>query len=107
MFRQLKSQPTSSLWNDLQNERCLTPNYVLLELQRRGEPMEQALNPVLSMLTSNDRPRRLRGYAAFLSGFPALARQMREYNPDATEAERHEVVNDFRSSLSRGGGTVT
>lgn len=100
MFRRLKAQSTQQLWSDLQGDACLTPNYVLFELQRRGEPMEQGLEVVLSMLTSEDRPRRLLGFAAFLTGFPEFGAQMCEYNPDATDEKRREAVNDFRNGCT-------
>lgn len=105
-FRLLRKESTPQLWSDLKDESYLMPNYVLLELKRRGEPMAEALNLVLSMLTSDDRPRRLRGFAAFLSGFPELAGRMNRYNPDAPDAERREAVNNFKSSLSKGTGPV-
>lgn len=107
IFRQLAKEATPQLWSDLKDEAYLMPNYVLLELKRRGEPMAEALNLVLSMLMSDDRPRRLRGFAAFLSGFPELARRMDGYSPDAPDAERREAVNDLKSSLSGGTGPAT
>ncbi|MGI4788625.1 MAG: hypothetical protein ACRYFS_07220 [Janthinobacterium lividum] len=99
IFRRLRSQSTAQLWSDLYDEACLEPNHILLELRRRGEPMADGLDVVLSMMVSNDRPQRLRGLAGFLSAFPDLAGHMEKYRPDALDSERHTAVNELKVAM--------
>jgi hypothetical protein len=55
------------------------PNFVLLELQGRGEDIEQHLPIVLNLLRSEDVADRSRGLAALRSAFPALADRLTDY----------------------------
>ena len=100
IFRQFRKRTAAQLWSDLQDDNHLMPNMVLRELNRRGEPVSKGLDLVLVMLESEDRPERLRGFAAFLSTFPDLVEKLPGYRPDMTDSERREAVNDLRSSLA-------
>jgi hypothetical protein len=55
------------------------PNFVLLELQGRGEDIEQHLPVVLNLLRSEDVTDRSRGLAALRTAFPALADRIPDY----------------------------
>jgi hypothetical protein len=77
--RELEGQSTSELKTALRDERCLTPNLVLLELRRRSEVSPEDLRAVIAMLTSERR--RPYGWAALTSAFPELAAKVPGYDP--------------------------
>jgi len=79
LARGLRSKSTSELKSDLRSESCVTPNCVLLELQRRGENIRPELPVVLDMLISENVGRRGLGWAALTSAFPDLAKQIQDY----------------------------
>lgn len=69
------------------------PNLILLELKARGEDVGKHLSFVFSLLTHDDLHCRAKGYAALLSAFPELAKNLRGYNPsDSAEACRQAVA---------------
>jgi hypothetical protein len=79
--RRFEKMTTSQLRAHLHDDECSTPNLVLLELRRRGEPIEDELPFLHTLLTSEDVQQRTRGWAALRSAFPELAEQMPGYNP--------------------------
>ncbi len=69
-----------------------SPNYVLLELQLRGEDIQKHLPRVLEMLCSDSIIERQLGYAALLSVFPEMDRKLGWYNPSASVEKCREKV---------------
>ncbi len=100
--RGLRREATGELWASLHDEKCLTPNCVLGELCRRGEPMEEGLRLVLGMMLSEDRPRRLHGWAAFISVFRCWSDRIADYSPDAPADTRREALSDLQNDLDAG-----
>jgi hypothetical protein len=79
LARDLGRKTTTQLRASLHSSGCLTPNAVLLELQRRGEDIRCELPIVLDLLVSDDIVLRSRGWAALTSAFPQLAERVRDY----------------------------
>lgn len=79
LARDLGGKSTAELRTSLHSPGCLTPNCILLELQRRGEDIRCELPVVLDLLVSDDVGRRGHGWAALTSAFPELAEQVRDY----------------------------
>jgi hypothetical protein len=74
----------------------MCPNFVLLELQARGEAIEQHLPFILRMMEAPDVVYRQRGLAAIHSAFPDLAKQLDDYRIYGSAEARHEVVERLR-----------
>ena len=72
------------------------PNFVLLELQARGEEIEQHLPFILSMLEAPDLVYRQRGLAALHSAFPELAKQLNDYPIYGSAEARCQAVEKLR-----------
>jgi hypothetical protein len=80
LVRRLELMRSDELRTYLRDPDCLTPNCVLLELQRRGEDIAEELPVILEMLVSKDIVRRFYGWAALKSAFPEVARKFRDYH---------------------------
>lgn len=78
----LSPKSTDELHAMLRDEDCFIPNFVLLELARRGEDIQQELPVVLEMLESDHPSRRGFGWAALTSAFPELAKKISNYRPN-------------------------
>jgi hypothetical protein len=74
----------------------LTPNFLLLELKRRGEDIDKDIIPILAMLESEVPFRRTLGWAALLSAFPYLVKLLGGYKPTHSVSECHEKVASLR-----------
>jgi hypothetical protein len=97
--RKWTSFSTSELRSQLAT--TLTPNFLLLELRRRGEDIDQDVYPILVMLESEAPFRRVLGFAALLSAFPYLAKLLGGYNPAHSVSECHEKVADLRHFIEK------
>lgn len=100
--RDLGRRTTRELWASLHDEGCPIPNGTLGELCRRGEPMEEGLRLVLGLMWSEDRDRRLRGLAAFMSVFRFWADRIADYSPDAPAEARRQALSDLQRALDAG-----
>jgi hypothetical protein len=87
MSRRFDSMTDEELVAELHNPECLTPNVLLLELNRRGSDIQRELPFVQSLLTSDEMHRRTSGWAALTSAYPELVGRIPGYNPTATAAE--------------------
>jgi len=97
--REWASLSTSELRSQLTT--TLTPNYLLLELKRRGEDIERDIIPILAMLESEAPIRRTLGWAALLSAFPYLVNLLGGYNPTHSVSECHEKVANLRRFVEK------
>jgi hypothetical protein len=77
----------------------MCPNFVLLELQARGEKIQQHLPFVLDLMEASDIALRQRGLAALHSAFPELAKQLGAYRLHASADARHEAVARMRTPI--------
>jgi hypothetical protein len=77
--RALAAKTTAELKADLHSPDCLIPNFVLLELRRRGQDIRRELPLILDLLVSENVGRRSHGWAALTSAFPELAEQIGDY----------------------------
>jgi hypothetical protein len=84
MKRDFRGVPTDRLRAMLRDPGFLAPNVLLLELGSRGEDIEREMPVVLDMLTAPSRERRVRGWHALESAFPARARIVGDYRIDDT-----------------------
>ena len=84
LLRKLQAMTNEELRRHMRDNDCLTPNIVLLELDRRGEDIVEELPFVCSLLTSDDRSRRTFGWAALTSAFPDYVQKIPGYNPTAS-----------------------
>ena len=75
------------LVDELHDPACLTPNILLLELNRRGYDIHRELPFVQSFLASDQMHRRTAGWAALTSALPQLAGRISGYNPTAPVAD--------------------
>lgn len=90
--REILKKSTDELRAELHDGKCLTPNLLLLELNRRGEDIRGELPLVLEMLTSEDTTRRGPGWAALTSAFPELSRRVKNYRVnDSVEVCRQKI----------------
>ena len=85
--RQFGRMTDEQLVDELHDPGCLTPNLLLLELNRRGYDIQRELPFVQSLLASDEVHRRAAGWAALTSVFPELVDQIPDYCPTATTAE--------------------
>ena len=102
IFRDLRRKSTEELWASLHDGTCQLPNCFLLELRWRGEDMGKGLRLTLAMLVSENRDRRLRGWAALMSVFPDVADRIDDYRPDAPADVRRAVVGRLEESAAAG-----
>jgi len=114
LMRDLSAKSSEELLAYLHSPGCLTPNYILLILQERGEDVQQELPAVLEMLESADFSQRSRGWAALASAFPELAARLSDYSVSDSMAEcqrkslalRREVAGGLeRVGITGGAGT--
>ncbi|GEM_PF-2389652 len=111
--RKLVRMTAEELRSYLHSEDCLTPNLVLLELNRRGEDIMSELPFLYSRLTSDNSSHRAHALAAMNTVFPELADRIPEYSPfAATEdcrnyAEPIKVAMDVGTSTSVAGTAET
>jgi len=92
MAREIVKKSNDELRAELHDSKCLTPNLLLLELDRRGEDIRRELPLVLEMLTAEDTSRRGPGWAALTSAFPELARRVKNYCVnDSVEVCRQKI----------------
>ncbi|MEZ6040619.1 MAG: glycine zipper domain-containing protein [Planctomycetaceae bacterium] len=87
MSRRFDRMTDEQLEGELHDPACLTPNILLLELNRRGFDIRRELPFVQSLLASDEMHRRTAGWAALNSAFPELVGRIPSYNPTATTAE--------------------
>ncbi len=81
------------------------PNFVLLELNRRGEVTSSDLSIIFDMLESDDVERRRCGVAAMTSAFPEIADKAPDYRLDDTTdgcKMKVKVLRDFAEAPRRG-----
>lgn len=84
----LRHVPSLELRKRLHEDNSL-PNFILVELKRRGEDVLVELPFVWKMLTSENALKRTEGWAAFISAYPELLEKVPRYNPtDSTEVCR-------------------
>lgn len=69
-----------------------TPNLILMELKARGEDVGKHLPFVFSLLDHDDLHCRSKGYAALLSAFPEIAKNLKDYNPTHSVEACHLAV---------------
>jgi hypothetical protein len=74
----------------------MCPNFVLLELQARGEDIEQHLPFILAMMEAPDVAYRQRGLAALYSAFPDLAKELHDYRLRGSAEARHDALEKLR-----------
>jgi hypothetical protein len=77
------------------------PNYLLLELQARGEDLNKHTELILSMLEADPPWQRAFGYGALLSAYPNLARSLKRYRPSAPVEDCREKVRELRKQTRR------
>jgi hypothetical protein len=82
---------------------CLTPNVLLLELNRRGSDIQRELPFVQSLLASDEMHRRTAGWAALNSAFPDLVDRIPAYNPTATTAECKAECKPLLNATGQSG----
>jgi hypothetical protein len=87
MKRDFSGLGTEQLRTLLRDPGCLAPNMLLLELGARGEDLEREMPVVLDMLTDPSPERRIRGWHALESAFPAKARTINDYRIGDTPDE--------------------
>ena len=73
------------------------PNFILLELQRRGEDISSELPMVLDLLESEESARRCFGVAAITSAFPDIAKNISAYNSYGTTDECRKSIKLLRN----------
>ena len=98
---QRKWAPLSTSELRSQLATTLTPNFLLLELRRRGESIDQDVYPILAMLESEATFRRVLGFAALRSAFPYLTNLLGGYNPARSVSECHEKVAELRHFIEK------
>ncbi len=79
--RKLSGRSTGQLLTELREHRTFTPNFLLHELASRGHDISAELPVMFDLLASEHFHCRTRGWAAVLSAFPGVARQMQSYSP--------------------------
>jgi hypothetical protein len=87
MSRRFLRMTNEQLVAELRSSACVTPNIVLLELNRRGYDIQHELPFVLSLLASDEMHRRAAGWAALTSAFPEIVDRISDYNPTASTAD--------------------
>lgn len=92
MKRDFRGIRTEQLRTMLRDPGFLAPNVLLLELGARGEDLEREMPVVLDMLTAPSRERRMRGWHALESTFPARARTISDYRIDDTPDECRKKI---------------
>jgi hypothetical protein len=89
----LARETSAGLRSWLHSQNCPIPNLVFLELQRRGEDVQQEFGVVLDLLGSEELAQRTRGWAALTSAFPELAEQVQDYRlGDSVEECRRKTA---------------
>jgi hypothetical protein len=92
----VERKSVEELHASLRGEGPMCPNFVLLELQARGENIEQHLPFILAMMEAPDVAYRQRGLAALYSAFPDLAKELHDYRLHGPAEDRHEAVEKLR-----------
>jgi len=105
--RDFRGLTTDRLRSLLRDPGFLAPNVVLLELGSRGEDIESEMPVVLEMLIAPSRERRMRGWHALESAFPARARMVSDYRIDDTPDQcrtkiRQLIVADLGAAPNDG-----
>lgn len=77
------------------------PNLLLMELQARGEDLNQHVELVLSMLEADPIWQRAFGYGALLSAYPSLAQSLKGYRPSASVEDCRTKVAELRQQMGR------
>ncbi len=101
MKRDFRGMTTAKLRAMLRDPGFLAPNALLLELGARGEDLEREMPVVIDMLTAPSRERRVRGWHALESAFPARARIVSDYRIDDTPDECRKKIQ--RLSIAEQG----
>ncbi len=87
-FLRFKFMPTVELRKRL-HEGDSIPNFILVELSRRGEDIYVELPVVQKLLISSEMDDRTTGWAALTSAYPELRQKMPGYHPtDSTDVCR-------------------
>ena len=98
---------TEQLRTMLRDPGFLAPNVLLLELGARGEDLERELPVVFDMLTAPCRERRIRGWHALESAFPARARTISDYRiddaPDECRKKIQRLMIGVPGAVPNGG----
>lgn len=105
--RDFRGLATDRLRSLLRDPGFLAPNAVLLELGSRGKDIESEMPVVLDMLIAPSRERRMRGWHALESAFPARARMVGDYRIDDTPDQcrtkiRRLMVADLGAAQNDG-----
>lgn len=103
----LGSKSSDELRGYLRSPGCLTPNCVLLELQRRAEDTRPEIPVILDLLVSTDIRRRSRGWAALNSAFPELAGEISNYCAEDPLEECQRKTEPLRLPAVRNLGAVS
>jgi hypothetical protein len=103
--RKLASFSTAELRAQLHDVTCWTPNFLLLELQARGEDIRGELPFVLSIMECEQQHRRTIGYAALCSAFPDVAKSLRTYNPMQPVEKCRLRIDEFRRRAELGAAS--
>lgn len=103
MSRRFDRMTNGQLVDELHDPACLTPNILLLELNRRGSDIQRELPFVQSLLASDEMHRRTAGWAALTSAFPELVGRIPGYNPTATAAECQAKCESLLDATEQSG----
>ena len=103
MSRRFDRMTDEQLVGELHDPACLTPNILLLELNRRGSDIQCELPFVQSLLASDEVHRRTSGWAALTSAFPELVGRIPGYNPTATTAECKAKCKPLLNATEQSG----
>jgi len=103
MSQRLDRMTDEQLVAELHDPACVTPNILLLELNRRGFAIQRELPFVQSLLASDEMHRRTAGWAALTSAFPELVGRIPGYNPTATAAECKTKCKPLLNATEQSG----
>jgi hypothetical protein len=77
------------------------PNLLLMELQARGEDLNEHVELILSMLEADPPWQRAFGYGALLSAYPHLTHGLKGYRPSASVEDCRTKVAQLRKQIGR------
>ncbi len=103
MCRRFDRMTDEQLVNELHDPACLTPNIILLELNRRAFDIQRELPFVQSLLASDETHRRTAGWAALTSAFPELVVRIAGYNPTETATECQAKCKSLLDATEQDG----
>jgi len=103
MSRRFDRMTNEQLVDELHEPECLTPNLLLLELNRRGYDIQRELPFVQSLLASDEMRRRTAGWAALTSAFPERVGRIPGYNPTAPTDECQAKCKPLLNATEQSG----